>query len=106
LKTSQICSGKRDFVSTDADRILLVLTAKGECRMKMILIAAAFGLSASAAWAECASYKPVSASLGVDRTIVTASIVTPNASALSTSSAEIQKTSRLPEEKAPARDAD
>lgn len=42
--------------------------------MKILVIAAAFGLTASAAMADCAGHKPVNASVDVDRTITTASV--------------------------------
>lgn len=42
--------------------------------MKVLVIAAALGLTASAAMADCAGHKPVTAATEVDRTIMTASV--------------------------------
>lgn len=59
--------------------------------MKTVLVvAAAFGLSASAAFAECSGHNKVTASADVDKTITTASVTT------------TEKQSRLPAAKADA----
>ncbi|MCL6706737.1 hypothetical protein M8R20_06985 [Pseudomonas sp. R2.Fl] len=44
--------------------------------MKILVIAAAFGLTATAAMADCAGHAPINAATEVDRTIVTASVQT------------------------------
>lgn len=44
--------------------------------MKVLVLAAAFGLTATAAMADCAGHSPVNAAKEVDRTIVTASVQT------------------------------
>lgn len=64
--------------------------------MRHLAIAAAFGLFASGAMAECAMHKPVSASVEVDRTITTASIMTKDVEK-DDQTLVLQKRDRLPE---------
>jgi hypothetical protein len=44
--------------------------------VKILVIAAAFGLTATAAMADCAGHAPINAATEIDRTIVTASVQT------------------------------
>ncbi|MBO3759786.1 hypothetical protein J5J10_10270 [Ciceribacter sp. L1K23] len=44
--------------------------------MKVLVIAAALGLTASAAMADCAGHTPITAAADVDQTIITASVQT------------------------------
>lgn len=71
--------------------------------MKTILIiGSALGLSASAAMADCAGHKPITAEIDVDRTIVTASVAAGDTMSASEEFLLLQKGARLAEESATA----
>lgn len=65
--------------------------------MKVLVIASAFGLIGSAALADCMGHMPVSASVDVDRTIMTASIQKTDV-AKDGEAVLLKKSERLPEE--------